>query len=139
MKDFIVPDMTTGANVQIEIIGGRTAVTISGSFAGDKRPRLRYLAGFYPAGVVVAVQVVSGRAVAEALLNPALPAQRDALERLARQDGVAVTLPDGRTVTAVQNRLIRNDVIAILRRIDGHLPYCVRVDWPAAVAEFTAV
>lgn len=98
---------------------------------------LQYVGGFYPAGVVVAIQIKrAGHVADERLLNPADPADLAMLQQWSQQP-VVTAQAQAQPVTVINRPLHRRELQALLLKAADHLPCCV-LDWEEAKRRYAA-
>lgn len=95
--------------------------------------RVQWVGGFYPAGAVIALQLVAGRAgnIAEKLYNPADPEARAELERLTKERACLVG-----DLEVHHGEQARRELRALLDRAESVRLIGGRLNWQRAVEEF---
>jgi hypothetical protein len=98
--------------------------------------RLQWVGGFYPAGAVIALQLLHGRSdiIGEKLYNPADPEARAQLERLTKERACLIAGAD-----VHHGEQARRELRALLDKAKRTLLIGGRLDWGRAVQEFQSV
>lgn len=111
-------------------------ITLSGEGIDASGLRVQWVGGFYPAGSVIALQLVRGRGslVGEKLYNPADPAARARLERLAKDRSLLVG-----GVDVYHGEQARRELRTLLDRAESALLVGGRRDWQRAVSQFQGI
>lgn len=97
---------------------------------------LQHVAGFYPSGAIIAVQIMgAGREqLAELIFNPAAPADVARLDRLAKMRRVPIQAAGGDAVEVHQGGMARQEIRALLDKAATHQP--AALDWTTTAETF---